>query len=193
MHRSDPPRLADRRLASGERRRLEPREPLERGEICLQQLAAPERPVGAVTRSVEDERERGTLLPVLGETGRGVRMVVLNLDQRQPLLVRPLRRQVPGMEIARDGGRLDGEHLEIEPEVVAERAVRRLRVEVAEVRGEERLTVTGDAERGLQLCAGGDERDGCLDRQRQRRRRVPARAAENGAAAYDRVLAAAVD
>ena len=61
------------------------------------------------------------------------------------------------------------------------------------MRGEERLAAAGDAERALQLGAGGDERDGRGDRERQRLRRVAARAAQDGAAADDRVLAAAVD
>ena len=102
MDGGDPPRLAHRRLAAGKRDRLELREPLEAVEVGAQELAAPERPVGAVAGAVEDERERGARLAVLGEAGGRVRVVMLHLDERQPLLVRPLRRQVLGMEVARD-------------------------------------------------------------------------------------------
>ena len=55
------------------------------------------------------------------------------------------------MEVARDRGRLDAEHVEVEREVGAERAVGGLGVEVAEVRREERVAAARDAERALQL------------------------------------------
>ena len=77
VHGGDAPGLADRRLAAGQRHRLEVREPLEAGEVAAQQLAAPERPVGAVAGPVEDERERGAGLAVLGEASGGVGVVVL--------------------------------------------------------------------------------------------------------------------
>ena len=101
----DAPRLADRRLAAGQRHRLEVREPLEAGEVAAQQLAAPERPVGAVAGAVEDERERRARLAVLGEARRGVRVVVLDADELGVLLERPLRREVLGVEVVRDDAR----------------------------------------------------------------------------------------
>ena len=104
---SEAPGLPDRRLAAGKRHRLEVGEPLEALEVAAQQLAAPERPVGAVARPVEDERERRPLLAVLGETRRGVGVVVLDADELRVLLERPLRRQVLGMEVVRDDLGLD--------------------------------------------------------------------------------------
>ena len=142
------------------------RDALERGEVAAQQLAAPERPVGAVAGAVEHDRERLARLAVLGEARRGVRVVVLHLDERQPLLVRPRRREVAGMQVARDRGRLDAEHVEVEREVGAEGAVGGLGVEVAEVRREERVGAAHDAERALQLRPGRDDRHRRGDGQR---------------------------
>ena len=112
-----------------------------RVEVAAQQLAAPQRSVGAVARAVEDERERGPLLAVLGEARGGVGVVVLDADELRVLLERPFRREVLGVEIVRDDVGLHREHREVEREVAAERRVRGLRVEVAEVRREERLAV----------------------------------------------------
>ena len=67
--------------------------------------------------AVEDERQRRPFFAVLGEAGGGVCVVVLDLDERQVLLVRPLRREVLGMEVAGDRLRLDAEHVEVELEI----------------------------------------------------------------------------
>ena len=111
----------------------------------------------------------------------------------QPLLAGPLRRQVLGMKVARDRRGLDTEHVEVEREVGAERAVGGLAVEIAEVRGEEGLGAAGDAERALQLGPRGDDRRRRRDGERQRPRRVAPRASHRERGADDRVLAAAMD
>ena len=98
----DPPGLPNRRLTAGQRHRVEPGEPLEALEIAMEELAAPDRPVGAKARAVEDERERRALLAVLGEARGRVRVVVLDADERQALLLRPLRREVLRMQVAGD-------------------------------------------------------------------------------------------
>src|SRR6266511_3391880 len=98
VNRCAPPRLPDRRLAARERHRLEVRDALELSEVAAEELAAPERPVRPVARAVEDERERRPLLPVLGEAGGCVRVVVLHPHGLRLLLERPLRRQVLGMK-----------------------------------------------------------------------------------------------
>ena len=139
VERCDAPRLADRRLASRQRHRLEVRDALERSEVAAQQLAAPERPVGAKARAVEDERERRPLLAVLGEASGGVRVMVLDADELQHPALRPLRREVLRVEVVRDESGLDAEHREVQREVGTEGAVGGLRVEVAEMRREERL------------------------------------------------------
>ena len=77
-------------------------QPLEALQVAAKQLAAPERPVRAVPRPVEDESERRPFFTVLGQAGRGVRVVVLDADQLRLLLEGPLRGQVLGMEVVRD-------------------------------------------------------------------------------------------
>ena len=61
------------------------------------------------------------------------------------------------MEVMGDRLGLDAEHLEVEPEVVAEGVVGGGGIEVAEVGGEVGALLGHDAERALQLGAGGDE------------------------------------
>ncbi len=120
-----PPRLPDRRFAA--RQAAPARDGETRSndvEVAAQELAAPQRPVGAVPRAVEDERERGPGLAVLGQAGRGVRVMVLDADDAR----RPARAPTssPG---TRGGGRSAitsgsaAEHREVEREVRAERPV----------------------------------------------------------------------
>jgi hypothetical protein len=90
--------------------------------------------------------------------------MVLHLDERQFLLVRPRGREVTGMQIARHGRRPHAEHLDVEPEVGAEGLVRGVGVEIAEMRREERVATADDAERALQLGARGDNGNGRRER-----------------------------
>ena len=53
---------------------------LEAGQIADEQLAAPDRPVGAVAGAVEDRADRRPGLAVLGQAGREVRVVMLHAD-----------------------------------------------------------------------------------------------------------------
>ena len=53
---------------------------LEAAQVADQQLAAPDRAVGAVAGAVEDRRRRRAGLAVLGEAGGEVRVVVLHAD-----------------------------------------------------------------------------------------------------------------
>ena len=78
-----------------------------------------------------------------------MRVVMLDADELRVLLERPLRRQVLGVQVVRDDLGLDLEHRQIELEIGAERAVRELGVEVAEMRREERLVAARDAERAF--------------------------------------------
>ena len=102
MCSGDAPRLADGRFTAGQRDRVEPGDPLERSEVATKELPAPDRPVRAQAGAVEDERQRRPFFAVLGEAGGGVCVVVLDLDEREVLLVRPLRREVLRMEVAGD-------------------------------------------------------------------------------------------
>ena len=162
-------------------------------EVAAQQLAAPERPVGAVARAVEDERERRALLAVLGEARGGVGVVVLDADERDVLLERPLRREVLGVEVVGDDLRLDAEHRRGRARGRRGRRGRRARSRGRRGAAERNASRRAcDAEGALQLRAGGDERRR-RDRERQRRGRVAARAPDREGGADDRVLAAAVD
>jgi hypothetical protein len=71
---------------------------------------------------------------VLGKAGGGVGVVVLHPDDGQSLLMGPLRREVLGMQVARDRLRLDPEHVEVQLEIADERSISGLRFEVSEVR-----------------------------------------------------------
>ena len=151
------------------------------------------RAVRAVAGAVEDERERRAAQPVLGQAGGGVGVVVLHLDRLGVALPRPLARQVVGMHVAGDHLRPHAEHGQVQLEVGSERAVGGLGVEVAEVRREVRRSLAGDAEGALELGPRRHDRPARGHGQRQRRRRVPARAADRKLRPHDRVLAAAVD
>ena len=137
------------------------RDALERREVAAQQLAAPERPVGAVAGAVEDERERRPGLAVLGEARGGVGVVVLDADELGSSCSSAhfVARYSGWRSWAIDLG-LDAEHRRGRARGRRGTRGRRLGVEVAEVRREERLAAARDAERALQLGAGGDERRG---------------------------------
>src|SRR5581483_10206885 len=141
--------------------------------------AAPEGAVRPEAGAVEDERERGAGLAVLGEAGGRVRVAVLDADELRVLLERPLRGEVLRVEVVRHHLRPDAEHAEVELEVGAEGPGGLLAVEVAEVRREERLLAPRDAEGRLQLPARGDERPRRRHRERERAGRVAAGAAQD--------------
>ena len=167
--RGHAPRLPDRRLAAGQRHGVEPGEPFEAFEVAVEELAAPDRPVRPVPRAVEDECERRALFAVLGEARCRVRVVVLDADERKALLLRPLRREVLGVEVVGDRLGLDAEHRRGRAEVVAEGVVGGGGIEVAEVGGEVGALLRRDAEGALQLGARGDE-GARGDRERKRLR-----------------------
>jgi hypothetical protein len=169
------------------------RDALEARQLAPQELAAPERAVGAIAGPVEDQRQRGSGLAVLGKTRRGMCVMVLDADELGVLLECPLRREVLGVEVVCDDFRLDTEHSEVELEIGAEGAVCGLGVEIAKVGREERLLAARDAERALQLGAGRDQRAFHRKRKPKRLRGVAPRAAEGKPGARDRILTAPVD
>jgi ELWxxDGT repeat protein len=154
------PWLADRRLAAGQRHRIEVGEALVAIERCPEQLTAPEGAVGPAARAVEHQRQRGTLLAVLGQAGGGVGVVVLHRDRLDPLLERPAGREVIGVEVVGDQLGLEPEHLEVEGEVGAEGLVGERRIEVAEVGGEKCAPVPDEAESTLLLRTDGEDGGG---------------------------------
>ena len=194
--RGGPPRRATARGSPPRRpgaARVEVRQALESVEVAAQQLAAPERSVGAVPGAVEDERQRRALLAVLGETRGGVRVVVLDADELCFLLERPLRREVLRVEIVRDELGLDAEHREVEREIGAERACTPARSRGR--RGGARGTPRPRRATQNVLLSSAPDGDDRLARypEAAARRRVPARAADRERGTNDGVLAAAVD
>ena len=119
--------------------------------------------------------------------------MVLNADELGVLLQRPLRGQVLRVEVVCDHLRLDPEHGEVQLHVGEEGPVGELGVEVAEVRRQEGLAFARDAERGLELGPGGEDRPRRGHREGQRARHVAARPPERERDTHDGVLAAAVD
>ncbi len=79
-------------------------------QVAGQDLAAPDRAVGPVSGAVEDGADRRLGYAVLRKAGGQVGVVVLDGDALDALpLERIAGRQVVGMEVVGDEGRLDGE------------------------------------------------------------------------------------
>ena len=76
-----PPRLPDRRRAARHRHRLQVPDPLEAGQVGHQDLAAPDRAVGAPAEPVEGDADHRTGLAVVGQAGGDVGVVVLDAGQ----------------------------------------------------------------------------------------------------------------
>src|SRR5689334_17074647 len=93
-----PPRLSDRLRATGQAHRPERADPAKAPDTAVQQLAAPDRSVEPVPGAVEDRPDRSAGLPVLGEAGREMRVVVLDAGELDVLeLERVLGREVLGV------------------------------------------------------------------------------------------------
>ena len=196
--RGHPPRLADRRDTTGHHHRCQVTDAAKAGQVGDEELAAPERAVGAVPDAVEADRQHRLGAAVLDETRRGVGVVVLHSDRRQPELEGELRRQVLRMEVVGD----DLGHDPVQPGKVVdrleERPVRRQVLEVADVMAGDDVAALGDGDGALQLRTDGEHggRRG-VEGQRQRLRRVAARPTQQldpaAGGTGDRVVAADVD
>ena len=103
-----PPRLADRGLAARHPHGPQVAGALEAREAAEQELAAPDRAVGAVAGAVVDRAER-LGRAVLGEHRREVRVVVLDADVVAVALERVLGRQVLRVQVVGDDLGLDRE------------------------------------------------------------------------------------
>ena len=138
-------------------------EPVEVGE---EELATPERAVGAVAEPVEREPEHRFGAAVLHHARGDVRVMVLHRHCGKVEVERELGRQVLRMEIVRDHFR---EHAVERGEVVdglEERLVGREVLEVSDVMAGDDVVATGDGDRRLQL--GAEREHGALRRERQR-------------------------
>ena len=148
---------------------------LEPVEVGHQELAAPERAVGAVAEPVEREPEHRFGAAVLHHARGDVRVVVLHRDRREVEVEGELRRQVLRMEIVRDDL---GPHAVQRGEMVDrlhERLVGREVLEVADVMAGDDVVAARDRDRRLQLRA--DREHGALR---------PGTAAACGSGAYPR-------
>ena len=164
-----PARVPDGRVAAGQRDRQQVADPLEAGGIGADEedLAAPDRPVGAVPGAVEGDADHLIAqAAVLGQQRRNVRVVML--DEVQGGLARSAR--VPLRPVAGSVGRVQvgRDHLRGDPvrgrelrDDAVERAQRRQVAHVADVSGAEGAVAVGEAAGVLHLAA---------DRQHRRQR-----------------------
>ena len=156
----------------------------EATHISDQQLAAPDRAVGAVAAAVEDRADGGARLAVLGEARREVRVMVLHPDQLDAVaLERVLGRQVLRMQVVgHDLGRDREQPLEV-LDPLGERRKRLVVLEVADVVAHPGAAATRQAERVLQLGAAGRARGArCRRAASAQRARTRASAARTAAA-----------
>ena len=143
-----------------------------------QELAAPDRAVHAVTRSVPGDAERGPRDVVLGETRHDVREMVLHRGDRQAQFARVSAGEVIGMQIGDDRfGRGVKQSFQIAHDAI-ERFDGLRRLEIAQMLADEHIRSRGDGHGALQMRADGDEARRVLG-QPDRQRRIPTRAAQN--------------
>lgn len=170
------PRLADSRGAARHRRGLKVADALEPGQVREQELAAPDRAVGAVTRAVEGDAEDRAILAVVRQARSDVRVVMLDADVLDAFeLERVLRGQVLGMQIVRDDGRGDVEQLPPMPDALGVGLERLVVLEVADVMRDERVVVFRQAEGVFQLGAAAQHVPWEFSVERDGFGRVPAR------------------
>ena len=169
-----------------------------------QNLAAPDRPVGAVTGAVERRDHRRPLRdPMLGEQRQRVRVVVLDAEQLDPALIpvplRPRGRRVVGVQVVDDEVRRDPPHRQHPLDRLAERRLRHRRPHVPDVRrhvGHARVSVVpaiDDGERVLQFTSDGEDVPGrgavvTRGRQGKRQGREAARPPDRTRAEEHRIL-----
>src|SRR5689334_990825 len=77
-----PPRLADRGRTAGHRDRGEMVDPPELAQVGDENLTTPDRAVGPVAEPVERDADYRAVVPVVGQAGGDVGVVVLYPDDR---------------------------------------------------------------------------------------------------------------
>ena len=150
------PGLAGRLRPARHRHRLEGSQPLTGAIVGEQELAAPERVVGTPAETVEcdpEHRSRRERAAVLGQAGRDMGVMMLDLDHRQAEFATQLGRQIFGMPVDRDGcgTMIQQVAVEIEIATVVVEGVGLL--EVALMLRQHGRTVLDQAESGLELAA----------------------------------------
>ena len=193
-----PPRLADRRLSTGERQRPEVATTLEPQPVEDEELPAPDIPRRTAARPVERDpnRRSGQDDAGIDQARDHVRVVVLDGDARQTAGQRPSRRGVVGVEIVGHRRRRHAEEPRHLLDHLLEVRASLESVEVAHVRPEERLVRPDEAHRVLELRADGHQRRS-LERKGDSLRDVPPRATDRLRLASDdshhRVVRTGVD
>ncbi len=154
-----PPRLADRLGAAGQPHRQQRARPLEAGEVADQELAAPDRAVGAVARCRRRSRRRPAGSPCSASAAaRWAWWCWTPTGSTSLALERVLGRQVLGVQVVRDHLGRDGEQpLEV-LDAVGERPQRLVVLEVADVMADPGARALGHAEGVLELGAAGQDR-----------------------------------
>ena len=156
----DAPALARGLVAAGLREGLDGAEPPEALVVGEQELAAPDRAVGAVARAVERDADDGRLLVVLGHAGEDVRVVVLDFEERHAGLLGERfgdgRSVVARVQVAGDGLRAVLEQGFHELDGILEREHGAQVAHVADVRRRVEEVAAREAEGVLELAADAE-------------------------------------
>src|SRR5262249_7632514 len=128
---------------------------LEGGQAGGQELTAPDRAVGAVAGPVEGHPDDRACRTVVGQAGGDVRGVVLDAFGRQVRLERVLGGQVLRVQVVRHDLGVDVEQPAEVLDALGEGAQRLGVLQVPDVRRDEGVAPSGQAERVLQLGTAG--------------------------------------
>ena len=153
----DPPRLANRRFAAGQRERPHARHALELAALTNQKLAAPNRAVRSIAGAVPRHAEHPPVEPtVFQHAGRHMGVVMLHGQPRHGLPRRPLRRKIIRVQVVHQQRRpkpVQPQHiLQVRQEPLAGRQ----RLLIAHVRPQHALRSVRPRDRGLQVTAQRD-------------------------------------
>src|SRR5579871_988915 len=164
--------------------------------VCVKKFPAPDRAIDAVSGAIPRDAQILAFDAVLRGAGGDVRLVVLDVDQREAGSFRPLRGGIIRMEIAGDRLRLEAiESAEI-GDGALERSARLERIEIADMLAEEDVLADGDRHCVLQMPADREYR-GQIAGYANPQRGVSASPAEHtrtsARKAYDRIVAGAND
>ena len=130
---------------------------LEAVVVGDEDLTSPNGAVGPVSGAVERESDHAVGDAVLGHHRCDVRMVMLHLDNRSSVALRPRRRQIPRVEIGGDRLRFNPEQVSEVAHGVVESGERLEVLHVPDVLAHESVPAGGEAERRLQFATGCED------------------------------------
>ena len=163
--RGTAPGRAARLVSAGQAERPQAGGALPRAGPADEGLAAPERPVAAVTHAVPRKDDRGRVHPVLGDERRGVGMVVQDRRVRLALRRDPARRRVTRVRVAEPVTRAHVVQLLQVAHDLFEDLLAAQRAHIAHVRRHDDAAVPREGHGELQVPADGE--DGLRQRARQ--------------------------